>query len=228
MQTLRRTGSARRISSPFSSRIRRSTPCAAGCWGLHYFQMQGLISAKIQRTQSSLCEKVSCEEQTGWNERACKMTHCRLAASACLRQNFMRTHTLELLHSVGIKWVLGLTTRRAGTLSFSMLRAQHTRIRQKTARCNASARETAPQEVRWEHTSSSAALDEWKVNGEGPGRHRLDQWKCANCHVSSKSRSIRAEISLISARNTLAIALHHRDDALDSSSHLLSGIQCFM
>lgn len=26
-------GSARRISSPFSSRMRRNTPCAAGCWG---------------------------------------------------------------------------------------------------------------------------------------------------------------------------------------------------
>jgi hypothetical protein len=29
-----RTGSARRISSPLSSKMSLSTPCAAGCWGL--------------------------------------------------------------------------------------------------------------------------------------------------------------------------------------------------
>lgn len=46
VNTKRLTGSARRISSPLSSRISRSTPCAAGCWGLcgdRYFAKLDII-----------------------------------------------------------------------------------------------------------------------------------------------------------------------------------------
>ena len=94
------TGSARRISSPLSSKISRSTPCAAGCWGL--------VQTRISRGTEKGFSKAAHPKLTGrvWSVYELsdgdlkyltgKMPHLRIFPRSRLCQNLTRRNSLQV------------------------------------------------------------------------------------------------------------------------------------